>query len=336
MSPKLSPKYFFLSLGVLVSLIASVVSFLNLVFETLNKKFPDVLNASYEYGYHTYDFENIRSALAALIIVFPIFLILSYFWKKESKKEMGSIDEIIRKWMMYLVLFLSSVVIIVDLVTLVKYFIAGEITTRFILKVFIALIVALLVGLYYMYELKGKDKIMKVSTGLAFGTDATILVLLAIIFSFIIMGSPAKQRLLRLDDRRIQDLQNVQWQVINYWQQKQKLPESFKDLKDPLSGFSLPVDPEFEKGINYEYRKIEKLKFELCGTFSLPIPKGWREYGGGDIRPLTMMKGEDVAMMSYPYPGPDGVNESWDHEAGRTCFERTIDPERYPPFEKLR
>ncbi|KKQ35776.1 MAG: hypothetical protein US50_C0005G0012 [Candidatus Nomurabacteria bacterium GW2011_GWB1_37_5] len=336
---KLTPKYFFLCLGVLATLIASVVSFLNLVFETLNKKFPDVLNATYQYGYNTYDYEGMRTALATLIIVFPIFFVISYFWKKQVKMGLGEIDHIIRKWMIYLILFLSAAVVMVDLVTLVRYFISGEITTRFILKVVVALIVAVLIGFYYIYELQEKKKIMSISTDYAFGTDASILVILAIVFSFVIMGSPMKQRLLRFDERRIGDLQSIQWQVINYWQQKEKLPDGLKDLKDPLSGYSLPVDPEFEKGVNYEYVKKDKMKFELCATFALPIPKGWQEYSDGGIRPMPAYEkgiGGDTTM-SYPYPGPGGgTNESWDHEAGRTCFERTLDPEKYPPFTKQR
>jgi hypothetical protein len=44
------------------------------------------------------------------------------------------------------------------------------------------------------------------------------------------MGSPNSQRLFRLDQKRIVDLQNIQYQVINYWQQKEKLPEEFKAL----------------------------------------------------------------------------------------------------------
>src|SRR3972149_3606005 len=109
---KLNPKYFFLSLGILVTLIASVTSFLNLVFETLNKKFPDVLNSTYQYGYFSYDYEAMRSALATLIIAFPIFLAISYFWNKE--KNLGSIDDVIRKWMVYLILFLAGSVILGD------------------------------------------------------------------------------------------------------------------------------------------------------------------------------------------------------------------------------
>src|SRR3989344_484611 len=126
---KLNIGFFFLCLGVLITLITSVVSFLNLVFETLNKRFPDVLNASYQYGYSTYEYESIRMSLATLIIIFPVFIIVSYFWKKFSKTGLGHIDEIFRKWVMYIILFLSALITTIDLVTLVRYFISGEITS---------------------------------------------------------------------------------------------------------------------------------------------------------------------------------------------------------------
>ncbi len=332
---KLNIGFFFLCLGLLITLITSVTSFLNLVFETLSKRFPDVLNATYQYGYSTYEYESIRMALATLIIFFPAFLIVSYFWKKFSKGEMGHIDQIIRKWVIYIILFLSAIVLMVDLVALIRYFISGEITTRFILKVVVVLVTALIVGKYYILDLMD-NKIFGITirkSGLIFSIISTILVLGAIFCSFSIMGSPFKQRLLRLDDRRINDLQSIQYQIINYWQQKEKLPAKLSDLSNPISYYSLPVDPEFEKGNTYEYIPKDKLKFELCATFALPIPKGWREYDTGGVRPMMDYSMKEAATVAYPYPG-GGVNESWDHQVGRTCFERTIDKDIYPPFSK--
>jgi len=196
---KLNVGFFFLCFGLLITLITSVVSFLNLVFSTLDKRFPDVLNASYQYGYSTYDYEGIRTALATLIIFFPVFFIVSYFWRKFSKSEMGHIDEIIKKWVIYIILFLSAIVTMIDLVALIRYFISGEITTRFILKVVATLLVAVLVGVYYILLLKNKEFLSKIS--FIFSVIGIIFVLGAISFSFLIMGSPAKQRMLRLDDR---------------------------------------------------------------------------------------------------------------------------------------
>lgn len=326
-SRKLSPQFFFLAIGSLVTLIASVSAFLNLVFSALDHVFPDVLTASYQYGYVSYSYDAMRSALAILIIVFPVYLLLNRLWSRTIAKGMSHWDEVIRKWIIYLILFLASVTVIVDLVTLVRYFVSGEITIRFVLKVLVVLVTALIVGWYYVRRLK-----TQASTG--FDTlllaKSVVLVLAAIVWSFTVMGGPGSQRDLRLDQRRIEDLQSIQWQVINYWQQKEKLPLSLEEFKNPVSNYMVPQDPEFEKGAVYEYRKISDKTFELCATFTAPIPKGWVENsksGFGGVMPVR-----DIAVSSVPYPG--GMNDSWDHQVGRTCFERTIDPDLYPPYPK--
>ncbi len=332
-----SAGFFFLSLGLLITLITSVVSFLNLIFSTLDKRFPDVLNATYQYGYFTHDYESIRMALATLIIFFPIFIIISYFWQKYKKTGLKHGDEVIRKWLVYIILFLSALVLAIDLVTLVRYFVSGEITTRFILKVLSVLLVASLSGAYYIFEIREKERVFGLRIGLWTVVKSSVLVLALIIWSFTVIGTPGQQRVWRLDDRRVQDLQNIQWQVINYWQQKKKLPTKLSDLANPLSGYSLPIDPEFEKGNVYEYSVKGDLEFELCATFSKPMPKGWKEYGrGGKLMRSALYyygyEGMDAPAASYPFPG-GGINESWDHDAGRTCFERTIDKDLYPPFK---
>lgn len=328
----LTPKFFFVSLGVIITLITSVSSLLILFFETLNNKFPDALNSVYQYGYNTYNFESIRGALATLIIVFPVFLILSFFWRKISNGELGHVDTIIRKWMVYLILFLASIVVIVDLVTLVRYFVSGEITNRFAYKVLGTAVVALLVGIHYYFELKNTSLVVeKRKTGIITSIISIIIVVGLISLSFVVMGSPAKQRALRLDERRITDLQSIQYQVINYWQQKEKLPDSISDISNPMTGYSIPVDPEFEKGYKYEYTTKENLSFELCAIFAEDMPKGWQEYKNGGVMPAFSRETSDVAV-AYPYQG--GVNESWDHSIGRTCFTRTIDKDIYPPYKK--
>ncbi len=326
-SRKLSPQFFFLAIGSLVTLIASVSAFLNLVFSALDHVFPDVLTASYQYGYVSYSYDAMRSALAVLIIVFPVYLLLNRLWSRTILKSMSHWDEVVRKWIIYLILFLASVTVVVDLVTLVRYFVSGEITIRFVLKVLIVLVTALVTGWYYVRRLKTQtssrfDKLLLVKS--------IVLVLAAIVWSFTVMGGPGSQRDLRLDQKRIEDLQSIQWQVISYWQQKEKLPVSLEEFKNPISSFMVPQDPEFQKGRVYEYRKISDKTFELCATFTAPIPKGWVENNTGGFS--GVMPARDVAVSSMPYPG--GMNDSWDHQEGRACFERTIDPDLYPPYPK--
>lgn len=132
----------------------------------------------------------------------------------------------------------------------------------------------------------------------------------SIIAGFFIVGSPATERMRRFDDERITDLQNIQWQIVNFWQRKERLPEPLDELKDDISGWSAPQDPE--NGKVYEYIVDNKLSFALCADFSL---KSGAEFGGDDYT---------IAL----------TESNWDHPQGRHCFKRVIDPELYPSFEK--
>lgn len=318
---KLRPNYFFLNIGMVICLFTVVIAYINLVFETLDRAFPDTLNALYQYGYNSYTYDGIRTSLAIVLIFFPIYILVSMYWKKE--KELSKSDFILRKWIIYFILFFVFLTATIDLVTLVKYFISGEITIRFILKVLVILIVVALLYIYYHAELKRNilESNNKKKYLLIF---ATILVLLGIAYTFNVIGSPASQRALRFDQKKLEDLQSIQSQIISYWQQKQKLPETINDLVDPLQSWQvIPKDPDFQKGINYEYIKKGEQSFELCAVFKKPIPEEWQE---SNIY-LPMYK-TDVGG-SVPISG--GLqNESWKHDVGRTCFSRTVDKERYP------
>jgi hypothetical protein len=142
---------------------------------------------------------------------------------------------------------------------------------------------------------------------------AGILVILSITAGFFIMGSPSQVRLYRFDDQKVSDLQNIQSQIVNYWQQKRALPKSLGDLEDPISGFIAPKDSQ--TGEAYEFTLGEGMSFKLCATFNA-------ESQGPSARSLyettPFGKGED----------------NWEHSAGKHCFDRTIDPERYPPYDK--
>jgi hypothetical protein len=335
-TPSLTPRFFFISLGVIISLITSASAFLVLLFEILNKKFPDALNSTYQYGYYSYDFETIKGTIATLIIFFPVFLLLSYYWRKISKKELGAKDNVIFKWMIYLVLFLASLLIVIDLVTLVRYFVSGEITSRFIFKVLGAAVVACLIGYNYLYELKNHNNLnIKSRISLLCTIKSIVLFFAIIVWSFIVMGSPSQQRAWRLDETRKNDLQSIQGQVINYWQQKGTLPATLIELSNPISSFIVPVDPEFDKGRVYEYIPKDNLTFDLCATFTSNTPNGLRESNYSNITGPMSAGGDVKTTVAFPnYPSGLGINDSWNHGVGRTCFTRTIDKDIYPPFKK--
>lgn len=323
---KLRPYFFFITLGVLIALITSVSAFLNLVFATLNHVFPDVLTDSYRSGYYSYAFDGIRNALAIVIIFFPIYLILENRWYKAAKQVLSHADEVLQRWALYVILFLASLTVLIDLVVLVQYFVSGEITARFILKVAAVLIVAGIVGWYYVRRLHSDLTKQYVNGVAALGA---LIVLGTIVWAFTVIGGPGSQRTLRLDQRRLEDLQSIQWSVINYWQQTETLPADLSALATPLSGYTVPRDPEFGQGKVYEYRVVEAKTFELCATFAAPLPEGWIPNGG------TSYMMNDMAVTEPARALGAVQNDSWAHDAGRTCFQRTIDPAFYPPFKKM-
>ncbi|MFH1968313.1 MAG: DUF5671 domain-containing protein [bacterium] len=306
------PRDVFLHLLAIVTLYWSAVSFVTLLWQFINYFFPDPLNRYYNY----LSFSGpIRFAIASLIIVFPIFVLVSWFLNKIYTKETVVRESKIRKWLLYLTLFVASLVIIVDLVTVINTFLGGDFTIRFILKALSVLVVAVFVFWYYLDDVR-RETPTKLAKPFAWATGA--IVLIAVVGAFFIVGSPATARLMQYDQQKTSDLQSTQYQIVNYWQGKEKLPNSLSDLDDPISGFIVPVDPQ--SGENYEYNIIDNqnLSFELCATFNKE---------GKD------MYGEVQMPLRAPVPAK-GLGENWQHGEGRTCFERTIDKELYPVKSK--
>ena len=313
---KSTPKDVFSYLLIIAMLYAGVTSFITLAFQFLEIVFPDALN-NYICGYGcSGGFDAVRRSAAALIVVWPVYVFMSWLVGREIKNEHAKKEIKIRKWLVYLTLFISAVTIIIDLVTLIYNFLGGEVTVRFALKVLVVLIVAAAVFGYYLWDLKRQAgtgaKISKI-----FAWMVSVIIIASIVGAVLVVGTPAKQRLLRFDSQRVMDLQNLQSQIVNYWQLKDKLPAALGDLNDSISGFVSPIDPE--TGVPYEYNGKGPLAFELCATFNIQENN-------------EKMGGSSVPKPVYEYGGPNGAYgsiDSWAHSAGRVCFARTIDPELY-------
>jgi hypothetical protein len=96
----------------------------------------------------------ISGNMAALVVSFPIYMVtmrilLSDLAQKPEKLESG-----VRKWLTYIALLISASVVIGDLIAVVDYFLRGEITTTFLLKVLTVFVIAGGVFLYYLQPLE--------------------------------------------------------------------------------------------------------------------------------------------------------------------------------------
>ncbi len=299
---KNTPRDVFLNLLWVGTLYFSSFNLIQLLLELVNAAFPDPLNLFYEPG------GSVRWAIASLIIVFPVYAWTTWFINRDVKENPQKAELKVRKWLIYLTLFLAAVLIIGDLIALIFNFLEGELTLRFVLKVLAVLAVGAGVFRYYFYDLRKAAG--EFSSGMKlFVWGACAFVALAVIAGFIVAGSPFRQREVRFDSERVGHLQNLQSEIVAYWQLKSKLPAALDDLEDSISGFKASVDPQ--TGEPYLYNVKAPLTFELCATFNLVSN--------------DTVKGR----MAHPVEPFAPVFENWNHPAGSHCFERTIDPERY-------
>lgn len=141
------------------------------------------------------------------------------------------------------------------------------------------------------------------------------IVVLAVGVSLYVIGSPNEARLRRFDDIRVQNLQNIQDQVFSYWIDKRTVPSELSQLNDDIRGFRVPMDPGTGAAYTYEMKSPEQ--FRLCANFAL---SNKQETDRPSIK--------DPYYPSYAY-GPYVGVQTWEHEAGTVCFDRTIDKERY-------
>src|SRR3989344_3422109 len=319
--PKVTPKDFFLWVGVMVSLYGGVVAYITLVFDYINHAFPNpVTNVYYPGAYSA----SISYESATLIVLTPVLLVLMRLIRRSIAEDSSRREIWIRRWVLFLTLFLAGATLVVDIIVLVNTYLQGEdMTAGFLLKVLAVFLIVGLGFLHFLADLRGywerepaRAKMVNYAVG--------FLVLATIIGGFFIIGTPQDIREQKQDAIRVQDLQNIQWQIVNYWQQKEELPASLSDVNDPISNNIVPVDPQTKEP--YEYEATGTLSFVLCSTFA---GKGNSVENVSFDKPMAPAR--VVADKGFPIT-PD----NWQHDAGRVCFDRTIDPERYPPYSKTR
>ncbi len=135
----------------------------------------------------------------------------------------------------------------------------------------------------------------------------------AVVGGLYLSGSPSTERGRQFDNQRLNSLQQIASAVDNYYYDNNQLPADLgmlmaaKDQMVYLSG-SLN-DPQTQAP--YEYNQLGGPRYELCAVFDLPSEPAVQS-GGPMSAPVAMPAG----------PGTkSGTVRSWDHGAGRACFQ---------------
>lgn len=153
--PYLSAREAFLYLVLFASLYWAAWHLGSLVFDLINRAFPDPADAPYRIGRLG---ESIRWSTASVIIAFPVFLFVARYLGKELARNPVKRLSAVRRWLTYLTLFVAASVLIGDMITLVYNLLGGELTVRFVLKVIVAAVIAGAIFGYYLTDLRREEQ----------------------------------------------------------------------------------------------------------------------------------------------------------------------------------
>lgn len=296
---KTNIKNFFLELSSQISLYVVIINLGILLFRIINKIYPLV-----DPGYY-YSQSNISLPVSILIVSFPIFIVLNYILNKEYNMDSLAKESWVRKWLIYITLFVSGFIFSASLVSVLYKFLDGqELTIGFLLKFLTIFILSITTFSYYLADIKNKtnDGIKKISA-IVF----SICILISIVSGFYILGSPRTQRLLNYDNKKVNDLISIDQQVIYFYQNNLKIPSDIMELSNINGYYFLPKDTQNNK--DYVYKIKNKTEYSLCADFNLDI----------ESRGKVFYDNSKFAVYETSYQ-----NNNWNYKKGEYCFERKI------------
>jgi hypothetical protein len=125
----------------------------SLMFTLIDHWIPDPLTHSYGYGSVQ---SEIAGSLAALIVAFPIYLLVMAYILRRVEAHADKLESPVRKWLIYLALLVAASVVLGDLIAFLTQFLQGELTGRFLAKDAVVLVIAGGVFWYYMGAVQRK------------------------------------------------------------------------------------------------------------------------------------------------------------------------------------
>lgn len=294
-------KHFVIQLGSLITLYLSIAFLLVLLFNIINLIYPDAVDSYWQIESYN---GSVRLGIAMLIVFFPVYLLLTRKVNQIRRQEnLGGSYLGFTKWLIYLSLLVGGGVIMGDLVAVILGFLNGELTARFMLKAGLILLVVGSAFYYYLLDAKGYW-LNQEKKSITFGAAMAILVLVSLVAGFSYAKSPTVVREMKLDEKQVLDLQDMQWRIENHLRNNDALPASINEL---YVGATMPKADDSRKDYVYE---INEDGFRLCAEFAHPT-----KFGLTEAYPIFYQ--EDRSLIKGVY--------NWEHEAGWYCFERLVD-----------
>lgn len=212
------------------------------------------------YSQFSYTASDMAGQLATVIVAFPLYMLINWLLAREIAQRPEALESGVRKWLTYVALAIAACTIAGDAVWFLTAFLSGGLSTQLFAKM--ALLVAIAGGIfwYYLVTIRADRAYPLFSNG--FAIAATALVAAFVFAGFSNIGSPAHERRIMADDRRVEDLQELQGTIGGWWTAHRALPRSLSDL---------PSGPKTDLlGHDYDYRVTGAQSYRLCAVFDGP------------------------------------------------------------------
>lgn len=123
-----------------------------------------------------------------------------------------------------------------------------------------------------------------------------ILVAVVVLLGFTVIGSPVSQQIIRYDETRYSDFQQIKVQVENYYSNNETLPTELTDINFNNLNLNDPISNQ-----PYEYKVVDEDDYQLCTEFATEA-ESFRQYSSNtyyDI-PIKHTKGYSCIDLIIP------------------------------------
>lgn len=299
--PYLHAREAFLYLVSFISLYVFAFSLGAVLFGLIDHTFSDSLD-SYRSSPSTAD----ATAIAAVIVAFPLYLILMRRLTQAVAADPERRQSLVRRWLTYLTLVVGAGIILGDIIALLASLLTGDPTVNFFLKVGTVLLIVVPIFAYYLWDMRqAEDEVSASAARAAPILRGLVIVAVAVVvatvgYSIYVVGTPGQQRNIRLDQERIQHLRSISHNIDRYYELNGEMPTNLFDLQGPQ--YSVPSIADPDTGRPYGYHLVDGVDYELCAVFNAESPERRDER-----RPFS--------------------EAIWDHGPGLTCFALTAEAE---------
>lgn len=310
---KTTPKEFFSNLGFAILTFWLIGAIVQVCFSII-----DVLVNGAVYTYYLSTQAPVDAfSLASIVIVLPVLIVLGRMINGALRTNLERAQLAVRRWILQCALALFSLALLFDLILLLSRLFEGGTTLPFILKSLVVLLLAGSCWAYYFHLLRTKTFDKDFDVRVMWIAIAVAVVLL--VSGFAVNGTPGT-RLARFNDmKRVTDLVTLEALIVDEFARSKALPQSQDELVSAVGEEYAPLDPT--TGERYGYEKTSDLTFKLCATFESDLREGDAKQFSAAI--ASHSGGfADVATTQ--------IIKRWGHDAGYTCYDRQIDPEKLP------